>query len=242
MGAALSPVPAPTSAMAEPRLIIFDCDGVLVDSERLAVGIDARAIGALGWAITEAEVIERFLGRSDADVLAALEQRLGRPVPDGWADQWSREYSRAFDEQLEAVPGVAAAISSIAAAGLRTCVASSGSHEKMRRTLGLAGLWEHFEGRVFSASEVPRGKPAPDLFLHAATRSGVSADRCVVVEDSRFGIAAARAAGMASVGFAGGITPADHLRAADTVIADMADLPRAVADLLARRTGPAGER
>ncbi|QTE31350.1 HAD family phosphatase [Pengzhenrongella sicca] len=214
-------------------MAIFDCDGVLVDSERLAVEIDARAIGALGWAITEAEVVERFLGRSDADVLAAIEHHLGHPVPADWERRWAGEYARTFDERLEAVPGVAAAIAALTAAGLRTCVASSGSLEKMRRTLGRVGLWDHFEGRIFSASEVDRGKPAPDLFLHAASRSGVPAGRCVVVEDSQYGVAGARAAGMRCVGFAGGITPAAQLREADVVITDMAALPAAVTALLA---------
>jgi beta-phosphoglucomutase-like phosphatase (HAD superfamily) len=107
-------------------LVIFDCDGVLVDGERLAVAIDVRAIGALGWPITQSEVIDRHLGRSSADVLAAIEVHLGRQVPVDWDEAWNAEYRRVFDERLEPVPGVAEAITAIAA--------SSGSHEKMRRT------------------------------------------------------------------------------------------------------------
>lgn len=220
-------------------LVIFDCDGVLVDSERLAVSIDVRAIGSLGWAITEAEVVEHFLGRSDADLVAVLEQHLGRPLPGDWAQTWAGEYRRAFDEHLAAVPGVAGAIDAIEAAGFHTCVASSGSHEKMRRTLGKTRLWARFEGRIFSASDVERGKPEPDLFLHAATQLGFPSVRCVVVEDSRYGVAAARAAGMRSIGFAGGITPAGHLADADVVIGEMADLPAAVDRLMGRRPGSA---
>jgi len=220
-------MPSPSSC-----LVIFDCDGVLVDGEGLAVAIDVKAIGALGWPITEAEVIQRHLGKSTADVLADIEAHLGRPVPAGWEKAWDAEYSRVFDEQLEAVPGIAEAIKMIAAEGFQTCVASSGSHAKMRRTLGKTGLWDFFDGRIFSASEVERGKPEPDLFLYAAKHVGLPPGRCVVVEDSRYGVAGAKAAGMRAIGFAGGITPAAHLAAADMVITDMADLSNAVSRLL----------
>lgn len=213
-------------------LVIFDCDGVLVDGERLAVAIDVKAIGELGWQITKAEVIDRHLGRSNADVLADIESHLGRPVPEDWDEAWNAEYRRVFDEQLEAVPGVLEAIKTIAAEGFQTCVASSGSHEKMRRTLGKTGLWDFFGGRIFSASEVMRGKPEPDLFLYAAQQVGPIPERCIVVEDSQYGVAGAKAAGMFAIGFAGGITPLDQLAAADVVITDMADLPGAVRGLL----------
>ena len=213
-------------------LVIFDCDGVLVDGEALAVAIDVRAIGELGWPITEAVVIELFLGRSEADMFALVRQHIGRALPDDWVDRWSAEYRRAFDEKLEAVPGIAEAMKAIAAEGFQTCVASSGSHEKMRRTLGKTGLWDFFDGRIFSACEVERGKPEPDLFLYAAQQVGPTPDRCVVVEDSRYGVAGAKAAGMKAIGFAGGITPAAHLEAADVVITDMADLPDEVRRLL----------
>jgi HAD superfamily hydrolase (TIGR01509 family) len=221
-----------TSTPAPPALVIFDCDGVLVDSERLAVEIDVRAIGALGWTITREEVIERHVGRSTADVIADIEAHIGRSIPQGWDVEWDEEYRRVFDEELEAVPGVQEAVRVLDAQGLATCVASSGSHRKMRRTLGRTGLWDHFEGRVFSVSQVERGKPAPDLFLYAAQQLGIAPGRCVVVEDSRFGVAGAKAADMVAIGYAGGITPAVHLEAADTVITDMADLPAAVAALL----------
>ena len=220
-------MPSPSDA-----LVIFDCDGVLVDSERLAVSIDVRAISELGWLITEAEVIELFLGRSEADIFAMIEEHLGRTLPADWDERWSDEFRRVFDEQLEAVPGVVEAIKVIAAEGFQTCVASSGSLDKMRRTLGKAGLWDIFEGRIFSASEVERGKPEPDLFLYAAQQVGLTARRCVVVEDSGYGVAGAKAAGMKAIGFAGGITPAGQLGQADVVITDMADLPAAITRLL----------
>jgi len=223
----LDAVPLPSDC-----LVIFDCDGVLVDGEQLAVAIDVRAIGALGWPITEAEVVERHLGRSNADVLADIAEHIGRPVPADWDEAWNAEYRRVFDEQLEAVPGVAEAIKVLAAEGFQTCVASSGSHEKMKRTLVKTGLWDFFVGRIFSATEVERGKPEPDLFLYAAKQVGLPPARCVVVEDSRHGVAGARAAGMRAIGFAGGMTPVEHLAAADTVITDMADLSGAVSLLL----------
>jgi HAD superfamily hydrolase (TIGR01509 family) len=209
-------------------LVIFDCDGVLVDSERLAVAIDVRAIGSLGWPITEAEVIELFLGRSEADIFATVQQHIGRTLPPDWDESWAAEFRRVFDKELEAVPGVTEAVKAIAAEGFRTCVASSGSARKMRRTLGKTGLWDLFEGRIYSASQVGRGKPEPDLFLYAAEQVGVRPARCVVVEDSRNGVTAARAAGMKVIGFAGGITPAAQLVAADVVLTDMSDLPDVV--------------
>lgn len=213
-------------------LVIFDCDGVLVDSERLAIELDLASIRELGWEITQADVIENFMGRSESDIFAAIEVRIGRPLTDDWHRRWGAEFERMLAEELEPVPGVHDAVAAVAAMGLASCVASSGSHAKMRRTLGRTGLWEHFAGRIFSASEVARGKPAPDLFLHAAEKMGFTPSRCVVVEDSRFGVAGAKAAGMAVVGFAGGITPSHHLVEADVVIEDMADLAEAVKRLL----------
>ena len=211
-----------------PELVIFDCDGVLVDSEPIAVRTEVRLLAEVGWPLTEQEVLERFVGRSDADVLAAIEAQVGRPLPD-WRDRYHRELHAAFDAELTAVDGVAAAIDAVEAAGVATCVASSGSHDKMRRTLGRTGLWERFEGRIFSSSEVAHGKPAPDLFLHAAASMGAAPERCVVVEDSRAGAAAARAAGMRCIGFAGGLTPAAWLEAEGAeVITDMVDLPALV--------------
>jgi HAD superfamily hydrolase (TIGR01509 family) len=203
-----------------------------VDSERLVVDIDVAAVTAAGWPVTREQVVETFVGRSDADVVALIEAQLGHALPAGWDAQWDADYRRVLDEQLEPVPGVRAAVEEVVARGRRTCVASSGSHDKMRRTLGRTGLWELFEGRIFSATEVARGKPAPDLFLHAASRMRVDPGRCVVVEDSRYGVAAARSAGMRVVGFAGGITPESHLADADVVITDMAVLPGALDGLL----------
>ena len=217
---------------AASTLVLFDCDGVLVDSERLVIDIDVAAVTAAGWPMTREQAIEAFVGRSDADVMAMIEAQVGHPLPPGWDAAWEADYRRVFDELLEPVPGVRAAVEQVVARGRRTCVASSGSHDKMRRTLARTGLAHLFEGRIFSATEVERGKPAPDLFLHAASRMQVDPDRCVVVEDSRYGVAAARSAGMRVVGFAGGITPEHHLADADVVITDMAVLPGTLDGLL----------
>jgi HAD superfamily hydrolase (TIGR01509 family) len=209
------------------ELVIFDCDGVLVDSERLAVRIDVRVLAELGWVLSEREVIDRFVGRSHEFMVAEIEAHLGRRLASDWEDPFQHLYREAFAAELAPVPGVVEALDAIT---LPTCVASSGSHEKMRYTLGLTGLWERFAGRIFSASEVARGKPAPDLFLNAAARMGVDPGACAVVEDSRYGVEAARAAGMLALGFAGGLTAAEQLRGPRTrVFSDMRDLPRLLA-------------
>jgi len=164
------------------RLVIFDCDGVLVDSERIAVRIDVAVLTELGWPMTEAEVVERFMGRTDAYMASQIEAHLGRPLPANWDEPFQHLYRAAFEAELEPVPGILEALDGIAAT---TCVASSGSHERIRYTLGLTGLYSRFVGRIFSASEVARGKPAPDLFLHAANRMGVHPAGCAVIEDLR---------------------------------------------------------
>lgn len=205
-------------------LVIFDCDGVLVDSEILAVEVDRRVLAEFGWHLTDEQIVHRFVGRSSVHFRAELESYLGRGLPDDWEDRFLPWYDDAYQRDLVAVSGVEEAIDQIP---WPTCVASSGPHEKIRRTLGITGIHARFEGRIFSATEVAEGKPAPDLFLHAASHMGVSPSRCVVIEDSRFGVAAARAAGMHAFGYAGGLTPAEWLRGENTtVFDDMTDLPR----------------
>src|SRR5690606_2457010 len=134
-------------------LVIFDCDGVLVDSERLAVRVESELLAELGWPLSEAEVLERFVGRSDAYMLGEIERGLGRPVPE-WTERYLVHLHAAFDAELEAVPGMVDVLDELEARGCRTCVASSGTHDKMRRTLGRTGLLERFEGRIHSATEV----------------------------------------------------------------------------------------
>jgi HAD superfamily hydrolase (TIGR01509 family) len=211
------------------ELLIFDCDGVLVDSERLAVRIDTRLLRELGWEVTEAEVVERFLGRSDADFFAEIEARFGLHLSQSWRDEYARIYRTVFEAELRPVEGIVAALDELERMSVPTCVASSGTHEKIRHSLGTTGLLDRFEGRIFSATEVPCGKPAPDLFLHAAKRLGAPTDACAVVEDSRSGVEAARAAGMLAFGFAGGLTSISRLKGPSSIVFDkMATLPRLI--------------
>ena len=212
-------------------LVIFDCDGVLVDSERIAIRIDAVVLADLGWPLSEAEIVERFVGRSEEHMVREIEAQLGRRLPANWEAAYQDLYVTAFERELRAVEGVVDALDRITSP---TCVASSGSHAKSERSLRWTDLYGRFEGRIFSASEVSNGKPAPDLFLHAAARLGVPPARCAVVEDSRYGVEAARAAGMAAFGYAGGVTPGHRLEGPGTVVfSDMRRLP----DLLAAWNG-----
>jgi HAD superfamily hydrolase (TIGR01509 family) len=197
------------------ELIIFDCDGVLVDSERLAIKIDARVLASLGWPLTEAEIIERFVGVSDIDFTRAIESHLGRRLPENWEAEFEPLYRNAFAAELRPVDGIVEALDRIA---VSNCVASSGTHEKLRYTLGLTGLYDRFNGRIFSATQVSRGKPVPDLFLYAAERMGVVPDACVVVEDSVNGVRAARAAGMKVLAYSGGVTSASKLEGPHTTV------------------------
>ena len=206
------------------RLVIFDCDGVLVDSEPIAIGIDVDMFAELGLAVSEQEVIERFVGRSPEILGRAVEEQLGHPPPNRWMERGEERLRRAFAEELRAVDGVEAALEGI---NIPVCVASSSGHDSVRFKLELTGLYERFAGRIFSASEVANGKPAPDLFLHAAARMGAVPVDCVVVEDSRYGVQAARAADMAVLAYAGGLTSADLLEGPRTVVfGDMRELPR----------------
>ncbi|MFE7639569.1 HAD family hydrolase [Kitasatospora sp. NPDC057518] len=214
--------------MSEPiELVIFDCDGVLVDSEVIAVRVLVRLGEEYGWPLTEAEAIELFVGRSEAANRATVTERLGGETAAVWSKRFVELHAEAVDAGLTPVAGLPEALAAIT---LRTCVASSGTHEKMRHTLGRTGLHDHFAGRIFSATEVERGKPAPDLFLHAARSMGVDPAACVVVEDSRPGVEAARAAGMRALGYAGGVTAAERLAGPGTVVFDdMRELPGLIA-------------
>jgi HAD superfamily hydrolase (TIGR01509 family) len=212
------------------ELVIFDCDGVLVDSERIAVRVNVALGAQLGWPITETEVIERFVGRSATSIGELVAARLGDEVAAVWGREFERLHRDAVDVDLVAVDGITEALDAIT---LPTCVASSGSHDKMRHTLTRTGLYHRFDGRIFSASEVARGKPAPDLFLHAANKMGVLPSACVVIEDSRYGVQAARAAGMRVLGYAAGMIPRHWLEGPDTVVFDdMRALPALIDKML----------
>jgi HAD superfamily hydrolase (TIGR01509 family) len=203
--------------VADVGLVIFDCDGVLVDSERLTVAVEARMLTEMGWPITVEEVVRRFVGGSSDAMLAEIECHLGAELTAEFDRRSTDEIIAAFHAELQPVDGVRDLIEALHRHHVPTCVASSGTHRKMHLTLGLTGLMPLFEGRIHSSSEVQRGKPWPDLFLHAAATMGVEPDRCVVVEDSVNGARAAVAAGMTCYGFAGGLTPAADLAASGAI-------------------------
>jgi len=220
---------SPSRARPRPALVIFDCDGVLVDSEMIGCRIDAECLTEAGFPITAAEIYERFIGLTIDTQLTLLRQERGWDLPPDLATTIRGRVLAAFTTELQAIPGITAALDALA--GMPVCVASSSQPVRIRHSLGLTGLAARFEPNIFSATQVPRSKPAPDLFLFAAARMGVPPARCLVVEDSIPGVTAGRAAGMEVVGFTGGshCRPghAEQLRAvgADHVIARMADLP-----------------
>ena len=201
-------------------LVIFDCDGVLVDSEPLSNRLLAERLTAIGLPTTTEGSIRDYMGRSWSSCQALIEERLGRPLPDGFADGYHEELFAALRSELRPVAGVETALDAISSP---TCVASSGAHEKIRTSLAATGLLERFEGRIFSATEVEHGKPAPDLFLHAAAAMGFAPADCVVVEDAPAGVAAGRAAGMRVLGYAA-LTPPGALEGA-RVFSSMDELP-----------------
>jgi HAD superfamily hydrolase (TIGR01509 family) len=204
-------------------LVIFDCDGVLVDSERLQNEVFVAMLHELGIEITMAGMFEQFVGHSMAYCMALVERMLGRPPPADFLPRLQARTFEAFRDGLQPVDGIVEALDRLA---LPTCVASGGDHDKIRFTLGHTGLWSRFEGRIFSVVDVPRAKPHPDVYLHAARTLGAAPARCAVVEDTPVGVTAAVAAGMTVFGYAR-LTPAAHLAAAGAhrLFTDMRILP-----------------
>ena len=164
-------------------LVIFDCDGVLVDSEPISVRYDVELFAELGVPMSEAEVIDRFVGRSTEVIVAAIEDRLGRPLPERWFEQAEQRLRDAWAAELTPVDGIAEALDQITGP---VCMASSSKPENLRYKLELTGLYDRFAGAIFSASEVANGKPAPDLFLHAASPASVlEGPQTIVFDDMR---------------------------------------------------------
>jgi HAD superfamily hydrolase (TIGR01509 family) len=198
------------------ELVIFDCDGVLVDSERIANREFAALLREIGLELTLPEMFETFVGNSMPRCVEIITERLGYAPPDDLLEQYSARVAAVLPGELVPVPGVIALLDALDDAGLPYCVASNGEHALMRVKLGTAGLLPRFDGRCFSSADVARPKPAPDLFLHAAATMQVSPDRCVVVEDSPLGVQGAQAAGMQVFGYAD-VMPEARLRAAGAV-------------------------
>lgn len=218
--------------MPAPALVIFDCDGVLVDSERISHLVLQAMLAERGATLSFDEAVETFMGASMAHTLARVQALTGVP-PDEFLPHFRARTYEAFAATLAPVPGVSALLASLTTP---FCVASNGPREKMTLTLTRTGLIGHFGDRMFSADDVVHPKPAPDLFLHAAARLAVAPSACVVVEDSPTGIRAARAAGMAVVGYAA-MTPAARLldAGAERVFDRMEALPALLG--LERRDG-----
>jgi HAD superfamily hydrolase (TIGR01509 family) len=204
------------------RSVIFDCDGVLVDTELVSNSVLAALLTEAGLPTTLEGCMREFRGRSLASCLAIAEERLGAPMPFDVAARYYAAVEAVFANELEPVPGVIDALDRIA---LPSCVASSGPHHKMAVTLRTTGLWERFDGRIFSATEVANGKPAPDLFLHAAARMGFDPTSTAVVEDSVPGVQAAVAAGMRALAFTRHSDRAELAAAGGEPFDDMAELP-----------------
>jgi HAD superfamily hydrolase (TIGR01509 family) len=212
-------------------LVIFDCDGVLVDSEPIANRIFTGMLAEVGLPMSEDEAMRTFIGHTLASCVAMIGERLGRPAPAGFAEDFQRRLVETFRSELRAVPGIEQVLDALDRdLAVPYCVASSGSHEKMRTSLGVTGLLPRVAGRIFSASDVERGKPFPDLFLHAARSLGADPGRCAVVEDTTLGARAGVAAGMRVFGFAAASDAAGLQALGATVFRDMAELP----DLLRR--------
>jgi HAD superfamily hydrolase (TIGR01509 family) len=209
-------------------LIIFDCDGVLVDSEVISCRAHAQTLTRHGYPITADQVLQRFLGVSDREARLIIESEIERKLPDDFESQVKQATLEFYADDLKAIANVGEAIAAI---DLPKCVASSGTPEKIRHGLTCAGLHDQLAPHIFSASQVRRGKPAPDLFLFAAENMRAAPERCIVIEDSTPGVTGARAAGMTVLGFHGGshCRPghAEMLRAAGAAVTfdDMRQLP-----------------
>lgn len=215
-------------ANVRPSLVIFDCDGVLVDTEHVANQLLSRLVTEAGAALSYEECRKRFLGKSMKTVQTEVEELAGRSLPEDWHQMVRDESIKLFAAGIEAVPHVKGQIERLRDDGMPYCVASSGQMEKMHATLGSSGLLHLVEDVLFNADMVARGKPAPDLFLHAAGEMGYVPEACVVIEDSRPGVEAGVAAGMRVFGYAGDpLTDGVALEAAGAIVfEDMRQLPK----------------
>jgi HAD superfamily hydrolase (TIGR01509 family) len=212
--------------MGDLELVIFDCDGVLVDSEVISNSVLASALTAEGLPTTLAQARRAYQGMLLSEVVQRAQQSLGREFADGWVQRFERDRAEAFRRELEAVPGAASTVQRVKDAGIPVCVASQGSLDKTRMTLGLTGLRSLFPAHaLFSGQLVPRGKPHPDLFLHAAATMRARPSRCVVVEDAVSGVTAAVAAGMRAIGYAADSNEAALRSAGAEIVHTLSQLP-----------------
>jgi HAD superfamily hydrolase (TIGR01509 family) len=212
-----------------PELVIFDCDGVLVDSEPISNAVLAALLTAEGIPTTLAESRRAYQGLMLSEVLARAQETLGRPLREGFLETYERERDEAFRRELRPVAGAVEAVERISGAGIAVCVASQGKLAKTRVTLSVTGLDRLFtEEARFSAYSVARGKPAPDLFLHAAATMGAAPAGCVVVEDTPSGVTAAVAAGMRVLGYAADSDERALSDAGAEIVRSLGELPRSL--------------
>jgi HAD superfamily hydrolase (TIGR01509 family) len=205
------------------ELLVFDCDGVLVDTEPIAAAVSSEVLSELGWELTPHEVSDRFTGRTNAYFESEVEAHLGDALPAGWKTRINEEFAHRCEAELLPIKGVIDAIEQLTQPAW---VASNGARDVILRSLRIVGLGQRFEGRIVSADDVAHGKPAPDVYLRAAELAGADPAATAVVEDSPTGIAAARAAGMHVFAFASGFYPVEVLAGpATTIFTDMAELP-----------------
>lgn len=216
-------------------LVIFDCDGVLVDSELITNRIYVELLNEVGISITLDDMFERFVGRSMDYCWRLVATLLGRPVPQTLIEEYRQRTAAALEAQLKPVRGIFETLDWLDLHSLAYCVASSGTHEKMHMTLGLTGLLPRLQGRLFSVTDVAEAKPAPDVYLLAAHRSGVVPAKCCVIEDSATGTIAGVAAGMTVLGYCA-LTPRQRLLDAGawSTFSDMHALSGLLATILGR--------
>ncbi|MEL6950497.1 MAG: HAD family hydrolase [Pseudomonadota bacterium] len=209
------------------ELVIFDCDGVLVDSEMITNRVFCEMLNELGVEVTLEDMFERFVGHSMATCIEIITELRGCPPPDGFVKRLRHKAGAALQAEVEAVPGVSDVVDSL---NIPYCVASSGEPAKIRLTLGKTGLLGRFEQKIFSVVDVARPKPEPDIFLHAASEMGVAPSACAVIEDTPTGVSAGVAAGMYVYGFAAH-TPSRRLldAGAHEVFSKMSALPASLA-------------
>jgi HAD superfamily hydrolase (TIGR01509 family) len=207
------------------RLVIFDCDGVLVDSEPLANRVTAEMISEEGWSITPHEAERRFVGLNLEAMVPAIEAELGRSLRADWVPELTDRLITTLARESAPIPGAIAALDGVAALGLPWRVASNSSHGEMNAKFACIGLADRVAGRLHSYTDVPHGKPAPDLYLAAAAAEGIAAPHCLVVEDSVTGVRAAVAAGMDVLGYAPHGDGAALRAAGAALFTSMSDLP-----------------
>lgn len=206
----------------KPRAVIFDCDGVLVDSERLFLTHFAEEVSSLGWSIDYPTARGHFHGRDQKHAKETIERVLGRELPQAFFEELHTKLDPIMGEKVLPIPGVHEAIDQI---DVPICVASGSPHSKLRVMLERVKLYHRFGRWIFSCEEVEFGKPAPDIFLYAAHHLGVLPEKCAVIEDSPAGVRAGVAAGMTVFGYAGETAAEELEEEGATVFTDMRELP-----------------